>query len=151
MKLLRRSLVLSICTSAMALPAGATDSSPTRNAALIATAEQWAEAYGRGDLDKIAGMYTIDAKLLPEGRESITGRDAILDFFRKLRSPQSTEKIRFSNFEFYGNDTATTEVSDFEISDHGKPVSRGKQILIRLKQADGGWKIHRDIWTMNGS
>jgi hypothetical protein len=67
-----------------------------------------------------------------------------------MLSSGPAKRIRFSHFDFYGQDPAITEQSNVEIRDgSGKVLSRSKQVLIRLKR-NGEWKIHRDIWTGNG-
>ncbi len=126
-------------------PVTATSSEPHPDAAAIsAAAASWADAYNRGDLEAVLDLYTPDAQLLPEGSEPVVGRAAILDFFRKMQQSQPPQTVHFSQFEFYGGNAQVTEYSVVEIRDAaGKLMSRGKQVLIRLKQ-DGQWKIHRE-------
>jgi uncharacterized protein (TIGR02246 family) len=146
---------LALATSAMLIGWYATSNADdgrnnTDAADIKASATRWAEAYNRGDLDTVVALYTDDARLLPEGSEAIVGRAAILEFFKKMQATQPGQIVSFSNFEFYGRDPTVTEASEVEIRDrNGKLLSRGKQVLIRMKQG-GEWKIHRDIWTGNG-
>jgi ketosteroid isomerase-like protein len=132
---------------AFATPATASGSQRPPEAAIKAENARWAEAFGRGDYDAIGRLYTEDGALLPPGGDRFTGPSAIAEYFTKGYSGSQPDTVSFGNYEFYGNDQIVTEVSDAEIRDHsGRLKSRGKQILIFLKQGDA-WKLHRDIWN----
>jgi uncharacterized protein (TIGR02246 family) len=136
---------LSILSSS-ALAAGASKG----DVEIIAVTERWAAAYGEGDLKAIAGMYTDDAKLMPEGSGAISGRDAIGRWLEQALRPALPGTIRFSGYEIYGHGQSASSVSQIEIRDaKGQLQTRAKQILVLLKQ-HGHWKIHRDIWTSDG-
>jgi len=133
------------------LAVSATESQSPDATAIKAAAKRWADAYNRGDISAIAGLYTADAKLLPEGSAAIVGRAEIREYFERTRGSQPPQSIRFYNFELYGHDPVVTECSEVQILDqNGKVTFHGKQVLIRIKQ-DGEWKIHRDIWTRSDS
>jgi ketosteroid isomerase-like protein len=139
---------LAACVSffAFAAPATAGGSQPPE-AAIKAENVRWADAFARGDYEAIGRLYTKDGSLLPPGGERIIGAAAIADYFTKGYAGSQPDSVSFSNYEFYGNNQVVTEVSDAEVRDHsGKLKSRGKQILIFLKQG-GAWKLHRDIWN----
>lgn len=141
--------VLAVCVSFLTLAAPATAGGIQRPPAAAIKAEnaRWAEAFGRGDYDAIGRLYTNDGTLLPPGGDKVTGGRAIAEYFTNGYAGSAPHTVSFSNYEFYGNDQAVTEVSDAEIRDHGGRLKyRGKQILIFLKQ-DGAWKLHRDIWN----
>ncbi|QNA85487.1 nuclear transport factor 2 family protein [Sphingomonas sp. So64.6b] len=146
-------LIIPACMAAVVAfsgPAFATGTQRTREAAIRAENDRWVEAHKRGDMDALAVLYTPDAKLLPEGSEAVTGPAAIVAYFKSISAGAPPTTLRFSNYEFYGNDQVMTEVTDTEVRDAGGRLkSRGKQILIFVKK-DGVWKLHRDIWTRNG-
>ncbi|PQV54743.1 DUF4440 domain-containing protein [Paraburkholderia sp. BL21I4N1] len=140
---------LAACVPLLAFTASATTSSPPRpsEAAIKTENARWAEAFARGDYDAIGRLYTEDGALLPPGGDRIVGARAIADYFIKGYAGAMPDTVSFSNLEVYGDDRIVTEVSDTEIRDHsGKLKSRGKQILVFLKQR-GVWKLHRDIWN----
>lgn len=111
---------------------------------------RWAEAFKRGDYQAIGSLYTEDGTLLQPGGERVRGRAAIVNYFTNGYAGKPPATVSFSNFEFYGNDEAVTEISDATITSHdGKLEYIGKQTLIFLKQ-DGVWKLHRDMWNDNG-
>ncbi|WP_062918898.1 DUF4440 domain-containing protein [Paraburkholderia caribensis] len=108
---------------------------------------RWADAYARGDYTAIGELYTDDGTLLPPGTDRVVGPVAIATYFAKKLNGSAPHTVSFSDFEFYGDGEAMTEISNTEIRDHsGKLVARGKQTLIFRKQ-DGAWKLHRDMWN----
>lgn len=116
-------------------------------AAIKAENARWADAFARGDYEAIGRLYTKEGALLPPGGSKIIGASAITEFLAKGFGGAEPDTVTFSNYEFYGDNQTVTEVSDSELRDHsGKLKSRGKQILIFLKQG-GEWKLHRDIWN----
>jgi hypothetical protein len=77
----------------------------------------------------------------------VTGRDAITHYFQNEYAGRQTGTISFSDYEVYGGGRVMTEVANLAIYGRdGKLKSRGKQILIFLKQGDR-WKLHKDIWN----
>ncbi|CAB3770940.1 nuclear transport factor 2 [Burkholderia sp. MSh2] len=140
---------LAACVSffAFATPATAGDSRRPPEAAIKAENARWADAFARGDYEAIGRLYTRDGALLPPGGDKVTGGSAIAAYFTKGYAGSRPDTVSFSQYEFYGDDRAVTEVSDAEIRDHdGKLKLRAKQTLVFLKQ-DGVWKLHRDIWN----
>ena len=144
---------LAACLPLLAFATPTTAVSPQHPPAAAIKAEnaRWSQAFGRGDYEAIGRLYTEDGTLLPPGGNRITGARAITEYFTKGYAGSRPDTVSFSNYEFYGNDQIVTEVSDSEIRDpNGKLKSRGKQILVFLKQ-DGIWRLHRDIWNDNAS
>lgn len=143
------SAALAACVSFFALAAPATAASAQRPPEVAIKAEnaRWSEAFGRGDYQAIGRLYTKDGALLPPGGNKIIGASAISEYFTKGYAGSRPGTVTFSNYEFYGDDHAVTEVSDAEVRDaSGTLKYRGKQTLIFLKQ-DGAWKLHRDMWN----
>ncbi|MGY2236397.1 YybH family protein [Pseudomonas gingeri] len=148
-----------LCTAALAVgfslftfAASATAGDPPRppEAAIKAENARWAQAFARGDYEAIGRLYTEEGALLPPGGTRVVGGQAITEYFNKGYAGAQPGSVTFSNYEFYGDDQAVTEISDAEVRDHsGKLSFRGKQVLIFLKQA-GVWKLHRDMWSDYG-
>ncbi|KPA97045.1 YybH family protein [Pseudomonas asplenii] len=122
---------------------------PATETAIKAENIRWAEAYKNGDYQAIGRLYTEDGALLQPGGERVVGPAAIVAYFTEAFVGKKPNTVTFSDYEFYGDDRAVTEVSDAVVRDHtGKVQYRGKQILIFLKQ-NGEWKLHRDMWNDN--
>jgi len=143
------SAAVAACLSVLtfAAPAFASGPNPQTEAAIKAENARWAEAYGRADYEAIGHLYTADGTLLPPGADNVTGGHAITEYLTKAYAGAPPGTVSFSNYQFYGDDQAVTEVSDAEVRDHDGIVTfRGKQILIFLKQGKT-WKLHRDMWS----
>ena len=135
---------------AASVPAYATGPQHSTQVAIKAENARWADAFKRRDYQAIGRLYTEDGTLLQPGGERIRGRSAIVNYFTKGYAGKAPATVRFSNFEFYGNDEVVTEVSNATIRSHDGTLEYiGKQILIFLKQG-GTWKLHRDMWNDNG-
>jgi uncharacterized protein (TIGR02246 family) len=140
---------LAACLSLFAFTAPATAGGPSSSteAAIKAENARWAQAFGQGDYEAIGRLYTEDGALLPPGGDRVIGARAIAEYFTNGYAASKPDTVSFSNYEFYGNDAAVTEVSDAEVRDQrGKLKYRGKQTLVFLKQG-AAWKLHRDMWN----
>lgn len=143
-------LPVAVALAAMSATVYAAGSRASTEVAIKAENDRWADAFRRGDYQAIGHLYTDDGTLLQPGGERVTGPAAIAKYFKDGYAGKAPDTVTFSNFEFYGNDEVVAEVSDSIVRSHdGELKSRGKQILIFLKQG-GVWKLHRDIWNDNG-
>lgn len=141
-------VVASVTITPIAAYAGHPEKSA--EAAIKAENNRWAYAFKKGDYQAIGRLYTEDGTLLQPGGKRISGAAAISKYFTDGYAGKAPDTVTFNNFEFYGNDKVVTEVSNSIVRDHdGKLKSRGKQILVFLKQGDS-WKLHRDIWNDDG-
>ncbi|WP_375410329.1 YybH family protein [uncultured Methylobacterium sp.] len=50
-----------------------------------AAAERWDQAYNKGDMDGLKGLYVSDAMVIPKGA-AVSGADSIQTFFSGLKS-----------------------------------------------------------------
>jgi uncharacterized protein (TIGR02246 family) len=109
-------------------------------------AENFAAVFGRGDAAGVAAFYSDDGMLLPSGTDFVRGKRAIEAFWREaMEMGIRNARIDIQEVERHG-DTAI-EVSKYTLSDADNQVmDHGKGIVI-WKHEDGGWKMHRDIWT----
>lgn len=140
-------LAVGISPFAFAVPALANGPARQTEAAIKAQNARWAHAFRRGDYAAIGHLYTKDGALLPPGGDRVTGSAAITAYFAKAYAGSRPGSVSFSNYEFYGDNQAVTEVSDADVRDHdGKLQIHAKQTLIFLKQG-GVWKLHRDMWS----
>jgi uncharacterized protein (TIGR02246 family) len=102
-------------------------------------------AFKRADAAAIAACYTRDAQLLPANSDVVQGLEAIREFWQGALELGMTEvRLETRELDVYG-DTAV-EVGRYELHAGGTVADRGKYIVV-WKNAEGGWKLHRDIWT----
>jgi uncharacterized protein (TIGR02246 family) len=152
-----RSLAL-LLTLLVALTAGACTrmTTPATSADLKAIQElrsNFEAAMAAGDADKAASLYGPDAIRMVEGQPSIMGREAILASYRMA---MANDKLELSL-----NSEETKVAGDWafdrgQFMNHVTPkaggpmvMEMGKYLVILQKQADGSWKVAREIGNSN--
>ena len=122
-------------------------------AAIQALTEEWSAAFNAGDVARIVALYTDDAIRMPPGAPTYTGIEAIEQVWSGIFEQYSgnlawpTEEIVVAgNWGFHrGTYTATlTPLAAGEVEKQD-----GKVLVICRKQADGSWKLAREIWNYN--
>ena len=114
-------------------------------AAIAAALEKFMAAFSRGDAAGIAALYTENGQLLPPNSDFITGKTAIQGFWQVLLDMGLKATLETVELETHG-DTAI-EVGKFTLQgEGGQTVDEGKYLVV-WKQADGQWKLHRDIFN----
>ncbi len=107
------------------------------------------QAFRQQNAGAISSLYTSGGKLLPAGRNPVTGTDAIRKFWKDQFDGGLT-KANLKTLEVYvGSDGETaTEVGQYKLLAGNKTADEGKYVVI-WKMTPEGWKLHRDIWTTN--
>ena len=125
-----------------------TESTTALHAAIRAADDNLESAFGRGDSEGIAGLYTEAGMLLPTGSEPVTGKPAIQAFWQGAMDTGIKELgLAIVELEDHGN--TAIEVGNYSLSsEEAQVIDQGKYIVI-WKQEDGHWKLHRDIWNTN--
>jgi uncharacterized protein (TIGR02246 family) len=127
------------------------DLEPLRRATAQAY-RHWVEAAKRKDVQAVVELYTEDAIVLPPAGEPITGREAILAFYKKYYS----DRWQLLNEEFKSTSLVlrgalaveTAEYSgELEAGDKGRTLFKGKNLVVWKQQNDGSWKLLRDMWS----
>ncbi len=123
-------------------------------AAIAATVEKDMEDFNRGDAGAAAATYTDDAILMPPNQSPIEGKQAIGKGLAELSSQLQLSNLQLSISEVdVQGDTAIvrgTYSSNITVPGMDAPMEdRGKTLSVWKKQADGSWKLHRDIWNSN--
>jgi uncharacterized protein (TIGR02246 family) len=108
-------------------------------------------AFNAGDARAMARLIDGNAVWLPPGRASSVGKDAITtvyaDYFKKFRS-----KIELKAGDIQVGNGYAFMSSDFSRDDSPKAGGTVKKVsghylFVLKKQADGTWRIVRDIWN----
>ena len=102
----------------------------------------WEASFNAGELEKVAALYTADAKRAPPEADLIEGQEAILAGLGMFAEFQV--KITAAG-GMLGDDFGSTWGS-FEIWEGDQMVDKGRWMNV-VKRTDAGWKIHRDIWN----
>ena len=113
---------------------------------LHALAENFAAVFGRGDAAGVAEFYSDNGMLLPPGADFVRGKPDIEAFWREAMD-MGIRNARIDILEVEQHGDTAIEVSKYTLSDANDQVmDHGKGIVI-WKHENGGWKMHRDIWT----
>ena len=108
------------------------------------------EAFNGGDAAGVAAQYTSDAQIMPPGASRIDGRQKIQEFWQGFVDANVADlTLRSDEIEDFGSHAA--EIGTASASAPGEADARvqltGKYIVLWMKDANGAWHIHRDIWN----
>lgn len=152
-------LALSACATdepaaddAAASPETAAADEAAARQAIGAANTQWEEAYSSGDLAAQVGLYAEDGTLMPPNMETAQGRAAIQQVFEGARQMGVTA-FDLETVELQVAGDFAYEVGRYTAyaQPEGAPepvaVDNGKYIVVWKQQADGSWKLFRDIYN----
>jgi uncharacterized protein (TIGR02246 family) len=133
------------CALAALVLSGPVCANSTRDA-IEAVNAQFVAAFGQGDSNAVAALYTPNAQLMPEGGDAIKGRAAIQKFMQGVID-SGVASISLTTLEKFGSGSTATEVGVYEMRDKtGKAVDHGKYVVL-WRQVNGAWQLHRDIFN----
>jgi uncharacterized protein (TIGR02246 family) len=111
-----------------------------------------ASAYSRGDTDGMAALYTEDAKVLPPGGETVTGRPAIGQFWQAVRD-MGVQEVALNTLDVEASGDLAYEVGSatLKIQPAGGEATTDtvKYVVVWKRQAGGPWQLAVDIWNGN--
>jgi uncharacterized protein (TIGR02246 family) len=141
---MRRFTLLALCFGLLTTPALA-----QTTAQIQKLNDQWMAAFNKGDAAAVAAMYTIDAYVLPDGREMVKGRPAIEALWKQQMEGATVEKITTLDVKPLGGNAAR-EIGTATMKTKAQPP---QDVVIKYAvvwQKEGGqWKLLQDIWNMN--
>ncbi|NND93675.1 MAG: nuclear transport factor 2 family protein [Flavobacteriales bacterium] len=117
--------------------------------AIIRQSDAWSEYYVEGDVRKLAELYSIDGKIMPNNSEIISGRDAIAEKFQPKEgiialqhkvSPEEITVLGHMAYDYGYYEGVTRDERNIE-----SPF-KGKYVII-WKKIEGEWYIYLDIWN----
>ena len=123
-------------------------------AANAAINKKFMEDVNRGNAAAGAAAYTDDAILMPPNNSPVRGKQAIEKYLAEIGSQLQASNFQLSILEIdvQGDTTIVrgTYSSSFTVPGTDAPMEdRGKTLNVWKRQADGSWKLHRDIWNSN--
>ncbi|MFK7920905.1 MAG: SgcJ/EcaC family oxidoreductase [Bacteroidia bacterium] len=114
--------------------------------------DQYAEAIKAGDNDAIANLYTEDAMQMPNNQPMVKGRAAILAALNAEggeAEDNGETPPTFEAIEVMGDGDMVIEVGISKSMRADGTANMGKYIAIWKKQADGSYRIYRDIFNQD--
>jgi uncharacterized protein (TIGR02246 family) len=110
-------------------------------------ADDFAQAFNKGDFAAVAAMYTEDATVLPPGSPMIKGRSAIQSFWTQAGQSMGNAKLTTVDVKPMGPDWAR-EIGTFSLMTKGQQSQEvtGKYVVV-LQKVGSDWKLFTDIWN----
>ncbi len=103
------------------------------------------EAARKRDVDRIAGLYTTDAMVMPPDAPFVKGRESIKQFWSFAIQQMGVQDVQLNTRELeVVGDTA------YEVGEAVLTLPSGAataKYLVVWKKIDGQWRLHRDIWN----
>jgi uncharacterized protein (TIGR02246 family) len=122
-------------------------------AAITALIDRAADVNNSGDIAEWTALFTDDAVYMPDGRPSVTGRDALegaaVSHFNRYRFniDIAPDEIQVLGDWAFARTTVTGTLTPYG---SGNPVRvDGKEIVILRRQPNGGWRVARLIENSN--
>lgn len=117
--------------------------------AILVKAKTFSQYFVDGEMDKIVGIYTEDAKLFPTGKDIMSGTEALASYW--TRSPDvKALHHKLTPLEIIVCGDRATDYGYYEGQTQYKdqPVSswKGKYVVVWQKE-NGEWKMDLDIWN----
>jgi uncharacterized protein (TIGR02246 family) len=143
-------LLVAISSPVHAESKGKDDGVHEARAAIEAANAKFSDAFARGDTKALAAMYTSDAIAFPPGSEMVRGNEAIGAFWKATRDG-GVQKAVLTTIDVGRSGDVAYEVGkvSLTIQPAGKEstTAAAKYVVVWKRQADGSWKLHRDIWN----
>ena len=154
MKRNTRKLLLALALlggAAACAPAAAPPGPPSGDDAtkINALRDNFVAAFNAGDAAKIVDGYTVDAVVMPSHHAMVTGKDAILamnrDQFSQMSFHIALKPVETTVSGDWGYDRGTYTMTVTPKAGGAPMNDEGKYLVVIQKQADGSWKVTRDI------
>jgi uncharacterized protein (TIGR02246 family) len=131
-------------------PSGPAATSEQDKAEINKTRNAYVSAWKAADADRMTGLYTADASVLYPNQPAVAGHDAILAYFKSFFAEFGQQDFELTSAEIEVADPwafdrgtyrwrAVPRAGGDPIEDHGK------YLVILQRQADGSWKVARDM------
>jgi len=143
-------LIVGISSTGFAGSKGEEGSVHEARAAIEAANAKFSEAFARGDAKALAAMYTADAIAFPPDSEMIQGNEAVGEFWKATRSG-GVQGVALTTLDVGRSGDVAYESGEvtLTIQPAGKEptTATAKYLVVWKREADGAWKLHRDIWN----
>ena len=116
---------------------------------IAAINRQFEDAARKGDLDRLASLYTPDAIALPPDGPVVKGRDNIQQMWGSIAQQIGLKDVRLDTLDFEQAGDNGYEVGEATLTLTGGTAV--VKFVVVWKKVDGQWRLHRDIWNTKGA
>jgi uncharacterized protein (TIGR02246 family) len=117
---------------------------------IAATNRAFEEAIRKGDVDRLAYLYTTDAMALPPDGPVVKGRDAIKEMWRGAIRDMALRDVQLQTLDLEVAGDTACEVGEARLTlepPSSAPTTATVKYVVAWKKAGGRWLLHRDIWN----
>ena len=114
--------------------------------------KSWLDAMTANDAAALAQLVTSDVILMPPHQPPVTGREGVVDWFSDVVKQARTVAVAVPQREVIVSGDVAIERGTFtwKVAPTASPSQiedRGNFLAIWRRQADGSWKVERQIWN----
>src|SRR5262245_16226454 len=120
--------------------------SATEIASVNRTFEQ---AAAKGDVERIASLYTRDAIAMPPDGPFVKGRDQIKQMWASVAQQLGLKSVKLNTAALEVAGDVAHEVGEAHLALASGPVV--VKYVVVWKKEEGQWRLHRDIWNTKGA
>ncbi len=128
---------------------------PADIAALNAARAAFMAAYEAGDAEAIGKLYTAEAISEPDNQPTLKGRDAIVASLKSMFEQVAVKPVltpdETRTLGSVGLDRGTYTVTVTPKAGAPPTSSQGRYLVVFVKEADGSWKVSRDMDNSAGA
>lgn len=113
-----------------------------REQAIVATAQDFAEAFNRGDAQAVAELWTENGSLIDEQGTAFKGRKAIAAEYAALfkQYPKATIEIHIDSIEYPTESVAIEDGVSSAVTEAGAPPEASRYTAVHVLK-DGKWQM----------
>lgn len=112
-----------------------------------AAADGWLGSFNGGDVDGLALMYSVDAKVLPPDVPAVSGREAIVAFWRDYNPGMVRIEVSEVESKKIGEFWFREGIYAAKYPDEGEP--RAGKFMELWKKDGNAWLLYRQMWNPN--
>ena len=106
------------------------------------------EVIASKNFSAIDRVYTKEARILPPGSETVTGREAIKSFWQTAVEGLKVTAIQLKTVEHEHLENTIVEIGRANLSILGTDEPMVVKYIVIWKQEEGAWKWDVDMWNL---
>jgi uncharacterized protein (TIGR02246 family) len=117
---------------------------------IAATNRAFEEAVRKGDVERLAYLYTTDAIALPPDGPIVKGRDAVKNLWAGVIRDMALRDVQLETLDLEITGDTACEVGQARLTlepPSSEPTTVTVKYVVAWKKAAGRWLLHRDIWN----